>query len=144
MTAAATAMPPAHNRIQRGLTLGLLLLGCAGAAAAWALLAVALDRQCAWMAAVAAIDAVLLLRFSRAPAGTTRAALAVAGTLLAIVLANWWIAGAQIGEMVGLLPWQSIPRLGWSYAWTLVSLANHAADLAWYVLALVIAAWWGR
>ena len=138
------AMLPARTRTQRGLALGLLLLGCAGAAAAWALVAVALDRQCAWMAVVAAIDAIVLLRFSRVPGGAVRALAAVAGTLLAIVLANWWIAGAQIGEMVGLLPWYSIPRLGWSYAWTLASLANHAAEIAWYAAALVIAALAGR
>lgn len=143
MTTVMNAMPPARTRT-RGLALGLLLLGCAGAAAAWALVAVALDRQCAWMAVVAAIDAIVLLRFARAPAGAARALMAVAGTLLAILLANWWIAGTQIGQMVGLLPWHSIPRLGWSYAWTLASLANHAAELAWYAAALVIAAWAGR
>lgn len=128
----------------RVFAIGLLLLGSGGAAAAWALLALAVDRQCGWMALVAAIDAAWLLRLGRFPGGALRALLALAATALAIVLANWWIAGAQIGTMVGLLPWDSIPRLGWSHAWTLVSLANHAAELAWYGLALVVAAWMGR
>lgn len=70
--------------------------------------------------------------------------LAAAGTALAIVLANWWIAGGQIGMMIGLAPWDSIPRLGWSYAWTLSSLANGGAELVWYAVALVVAAVAGR
>ena len=141
---AATVMSPASRSRQRALALGLLLLASAGTAAAWALVALALDRQCGWMAIVAAVDAAWLLRLARTPKGAPRAVLAVAGTALAIVLANWWIAGAQIGQMVGLLPWESILRLGWSYAWTLSSLANGAAELAWYAVALALAAFAGR
>ena len=141
---AATTMPPAPRTRPRALALGLLLLAGAGTAAAWALVALALDRQCGWMAVVAAVDAAWLLHLGRAPRGVARALLAVAGTALAIVLANWWIAGGQIGLMVGLAPWDSIPRLGWSYAWTLASLANGGAELAWYALALAVAAVAGR
>lgn len=142
MSAATMPVPP--KSMQRVFALGLLLLGSAGAAAAWALLALALDRQCGWMAVIAAVDAAWLLRLGRMPRGATRAILAAAGTGLAIGLANWWIAGAQIGQMVGLLPWDAIPRMGWSHAWTLFSLANQGPELAWYGLALAAAAWAGR
>lgn len=130
-----TSPPRQHLAVQ----LGVLLLASAGAAAAWTLLAVALDTQGAWMAVVAAIDAALVLRFMRVPAGAARIALAVSATLVAIVLANWWIAGTQIGGMLGLLPWDAIPRLGPAHAWTLTGLANSTADLAWYGAALVAA-----
>lgn len=140
----ATTMPAPSNSLSRTFALGLLLLGSGGAAAAWALLALSLDRQCGWMALIAAVDAAWLLRLGRMPRGATRALLAGAGTALAIGLANWWIAGAQIGQMVGLLPWDAIPRLGWSHAWTLFSLANQGAELAWYGLALAVAVWTGR
>lgn len=129
---------------RRTLAIGLVLLGGAGAAAVWALLAIALDRQCAWMALFAAADAVLLARMARLHGGWGRACLAVAATLLAVALANWWIAGAQIGQMLGLLPWQAIPRMGWSYGWTLASLANGTADLAWYAAAALLAAFAAR
>lgn len=142
MSAATMPIPP--KSMQRVFALGLLLLGSGGAAAAWALLALSLDRQCGWMAVIAAVDAAWLLRLGRMPRGATRALLAVAGTGLAIALANWWIAGAQIGQMVGLLPWDAIPRLGWSHAWTLFSLANQGPELAWYAVALSLAAWAGR
>ncbi len=141
---AIIAMPPAPPTRQRALALGLLLLAAAGTAAAWALAALALDRHCAWMAVVAAVDGAWLLRLGRMPRGAARALLAVLGTALAIVLANWWIAGGQIGMMIGLAPWDSIPRLGWSYAWTLSSLANGGAELVWYAVALVVAAVAGR
>ena len=142
MSAATMPVPP--KSMQRVFALGLLLLGSAGAAAAWALLALSLDRQCGWMAVIAAVDVAWLLRLGRMPRGAMRAFLAAAGTALAIGLANWWIAGAQIGKMVGLLPWDAIPRLGWSHAWTLFSLANQGPELAWYAGALSLAAWAGR
>ena len=118
----------------------LLLLGSFGFAAAWVLLAFARDRQCSWMAVLAAVDAVLLLRLARVPAGWKRSASAVAATALSIALANWGIAAAQIGKVMGLLPWESLAKLGLSYAWTLATLANRPADLAWLLAALLLAA----
>ena len=41
---------------------------------------------------------------------------------------------------MGLLPWDSALRLGPVYAWELLRLANGPAELAWYALALVLAA----
>lgn len=118
----------------------LLLVGSLGFAAAWVLLAFARDRQCSWMALLAAIDAAVLLRLSRMQAGWPRAALAVASTGATIVLANWGIAAAQMGRVMGLLPWESMTRLGPSFAWTLANLANPPIDLLWLALALVLAA----
>lgn len=139
MSAARPAVP---QRILHGL---LWLLASAGSAAVWTLVAVAVDRQCAWMAAITALDVALVLRFTGLPRpGPLRAAWTVAGTLVAIALANWWIAAAQVGEMVGLLPWDSLMRLGWSYAQTLVSLANDGTDLVWYAVAIVVAVIAGR
>ena len=46
--------------------------GRAGFAAVWMLLALALDRQCSWLALLAALDMALLLRLAlAAPAGGT-------------------------------------------------------------------------
>ena len=128
-----TARPP------HVLACALLLLGSLGAAAVWTLASLWGDRLFAWMAVVAALDVALLLRYARMPAGRGRALLALAGTALAVVLANWWIAGSQIGAMVGLAPWDSLARMGGGYAWTLVRLANDAAALAWYAVAAVVA-----
>jgi hypothetical protein len=72
--------------------------------------------------------------------GWNRAALAVASTVATIVLANWGIAAAQMGRVMGLLPWESMTRLGPSFAWTLANLANPPVDLLWLALALVVAA----
>ncbi|WP_159017168.1 hypothetical protein [Cognatiluteimonas profundi] len=129
------AAPPA-----RWLAPVLLLVGSLGFAAAWILLAFARDRQCSWMAILAALDAAVLLRLSRMDRGWRRAALAVASTVATIVLANWGIAAAQMGRVMGLLPWESMTRLGPSFAWTLANLANPPVDLLWLALALVVAA----
>jgi hypothetical protein len=127
-------------RTPRWFAAALLTVGSFGFAAAWVLLAFARDRQCSWMAVPAAVDAALLLRLSRMPAGWPRAGLAVAATTATIVLANWGIAAAQIGRSMGLLPWESMIRLGPFYAWTLANLANPPVDLLWLAAALVLAA----
>ncbi len=129
---------PARSRT--AFALALLLIGSAGIAAAWVLYAYASDRQASWIAVLAAIDAALLLRLARMPTGWSRASWGVAGTALAIALANWGIAGAQMGKAMGLLPWDSIARLGPHFTWTLAKLANGPVDLAWWCAALVVAA----
>ena len=117
----------------------LLLIGSTGFAAAWVLLAWTRDQQCSWMAVLAALDAVLLVRLARMPAGWLRATLAGAATAGSILLANWGIAAAQMGKPMGLLPWESMGKLGPSFAWVLVTQANHPADVAWLWLGLVLA-----
>ncbi|MDO5505184.1 MAG: hypothetical protein Q4F49_02680 [Pseudoxanthomonas suwonensis] len=117
----------------------LLLLGSTGIAALWTLLSLAWNTQAGWMAVVAAIDAMLIVRLGRIGRRPLRALLALAFTALAIALANWWIAGAQIGRLFGLLPWEAIPRTGLHYAWTLSGMANGPVELAWYVLGLLVA-----
>ncbi len=124
----------------RGFALALLLLGSCGFAAAWVLLAIARDGQHNWMALLAALDAALLLRLARMPAGWRRAAWGVATTAVVIGLANWGIAAAQMGKVMGLLPWDSALKLGPHHAWTLIQLANDSADLAWLGAAVILAA----
>ena len=136
----APSAPSAQRTAPSLLAILLLLAGCFGFAAAWVLVAFARDRQCSWMALLAALDAVFLLRLARMPAGATRSLLAVGGTLLTIVLANWGIAAAQIGRSMGLLPWESLGKLGPFYAWTLANLANPPVDLLWLAASLVLAA----
>ena len=118
----------------------LLLIGGMGFAAAWVLAAGTLETHAAWLAPLAAADALWMLHLGRLPAGAKRAVLAVAGTLATILLANWGIAAMEIGRSMGLLPWESALRLGSSYAWELIRLANNAVELAWYALAVFVAA----
>ncbi|MFT3896829.1 MAG: hypothetical protein QM719_03925 [Thermomonas sp.] len=126
------------------VSIALLLLASLGIAAAWALLALVTGRQCSWMALVAAVDAIAVLRLLRIRPGLPRAVVALAATMLSVVLANWWIAAGQIGRSLGLLPWASSLRLGPDYAWTLATLANRPADLAWIATAFLLAAIAGR
>ncbi|HZV23477.1 MAG TPA: hypothetical protein VFF93_06890 [Luteimonas sp.] len=134
------SVPSTRRTAPSLLAVLLLVAGCLGFAAAWVLVAFARDRQCSWMALLAALDAVFLLRMGRVPPGATRSLLAVAATALTIVLANWGIAAAQIGRAMGLLPWESIGKLGPFYAWTLANLANPPVELLWLAASLVLAA----
>ena len=118
----------------------LLLLGSVFFTLIWIMLALYLERPCTWMAVLGAIDAALILRFAGMPAGWARAAWAVLATALMIALANWGIAATQMGMGMGLNPWDSAMKLGMGHAWTLLGLANHAIDLVWMGVALVVAA----
>ena len=132
------------ERRARWMAPALLVLGVLGCAAAWLLLALANGRQCSWMAVVAGVDAALLLRFSRMPAGPSRMLLAVAGSGATIALSSWGIAATQVGRSVGVLPWISALKLGPDYAWTLLGLANTPVDLALLLAGIVVAAVLGR
>ncbi len=121
------------------LALILLLIFSLGFAAGWCLLAGTLESQLAWMAPLAALDAVVMLRLGRMHADWRRPAWAVVATLATILLANWAIAALEIGRSMGLLPWESALRLGPAYAWELLRLANGPAELAWYAASVVVA-----
>jgi hypothetical protein len=127
-------------RRARWLAPALLALASLGCAAAWILVALSAGRQSSWMAVVAAVDAAVVLRLARMPAGRGRAAAAVVATLATIALANWGIAAGEVGRALGMMPWDAGARLGPHYAWTLASLANAAADRAWLAAAVVVAA----
>ncbi len=130
------AIPP-----PRWYALPLLALGAAGFAAAWMLLALALNRQCSWLAPVAALDMALLLKLARWPAANSRRALAVAACAAVIGAANMLIAAGQIGQSFGLRPWESALKMGPSYAWLLGGWAYGGIDLLVYATAL-LGAWW--
>ena len=117
----------------------LPVLGCLGFAAAWVLLARALESQASWLAPLAALDVVWMLQLGRVQPGWARTVLAMVSTLLIIALANWGIAATEIGRSMGLLPWESALRLGPDYARELIQLANSRLDLTWYAIGLVLA-----
>ena len=117
-----------------------LLAGILGTDAVWVALAVASGRPCSWLAPIAALDLVLLLRFAGAPAGAVRTAAAVLGTALAVALAQWLIVATQMGLALGLQPVDSALRLGPALALQFMRLSLGRADLAWMLASLPVAA----
>lgn len=118
----------------------LLLLGVGGFAAVWVIVGLYSDAQSSWMAVLGALDVAWMLRLGHWPPGPRRAALGVAATAAAMLLANWGITSGQLGAALGLEPWDSALRLGLHHAWTLAQLANGVGDALWLALALVVAA----
>ena len=119
--------------------LALLLLGVGGLAAAWISVAAISGAPCAWMAPIAALDAAWLLRLARVPSGNGRMLAGVAATVGIIALANWGVAAAQMGVVMGLSFLDSALRLGPSLAWTLIDLASGPAEFAWTAAGLLLA-----
>ena len=126
------------------LRLLLPLLGALGIAALWVLLGLSLDRLLPAIAVVAPLDLVLMVRLARLPRGSTRGWIAAIGTALAIALALWWSLAARVGVLMGMMPWEGISLMGPGFAWTLAQLANDGRDLAIYIAAVLLAAWFGR
>jgi hypothetical protein len=117
-----------------------LVAGILGTDAAWVALSVFSGRSCSWIAPIAALDLALLLRFSGAPAGGARVAVAVAGTALAVLLAQWLIVATQMGIALGLQPVDSALRLGPALAMQFWRLSLDRVDLGWLLAALPLAA----
>lgn len=136
---------PRHPTFRsRATALFLIAIGSLGLAAAWVLLAAWLNRGSSWMAVLAALDAALLLRIAGIAPGWPRALIGTLATALMIALAWWGIAAARIGGPLGLLPWESMLKMGAEFGWLLVRLGTTPADLAWFAAGLVIAAFASR
>ncbi|WAT14375.1 hypothetical protein [Xanthomonas fragariae] len=136
-------MPPtfASARTTHWLWPPLLLLGCVTALIAWMLIALTLGNQAGWMAVLAALEIVWMLRLGTLAAGPLRIGVALGATALTIVGANWGIASAQLGGSLGLDLSTSAQKMGTGLAWTLLQLANTGFDLLCYAAALLLA-WW--
>jgi hypothetical protein len=122
------------------LAWALLAFGTCGFAAAWITLGFFNGSQNSWMAVIGALDIAWVLRLGGWPRGLRRAAIAVTATAAIVALANWGLIASQLGLMFGLAPWDSALKLGIHHAWTLAQLANGGGDLAWFGLALLVAA----
>lgn len=127
------------NPAPRWFALPLLALGMLGFVSAWVLAALFFERQCAWLAPLAALDMALLLGIGRWPPGAGRAGWAFMATAVAIVLANLGIVAGELGKSFGLRPWESALLLGPDHAWTLLKMANSRLDLALYAAGLLVA-----
>ncbi|QNN79374.1 hypothetical protein IAE60_08225 [Pseudoxanthomonas mexicana] len=137
-------MPPATRRPSRWLVPLMLLLGGASLVLIWVTAALYLHRQAGWMALLAALDVIVVLRLAGMPAGAPRAALALVATAVICGMSLWGIVATQLGFALGLTPWDSALKLGLHHGWTLLMLAMTPLD--WIALALAppVAAWGAR
>ncbi len=131
--------PPSRSPRRWLLPLLALCIGILGMTAAWLALSMYLRSPCGWLAPVAALDMALMLRLSAAPAGRTRAALALLSTMAAIALSYWMIASTQMAQLLGLTPLESAQRLGPVLAGELVKHMTSAWDVGFTLLALLLA-----
>lgn len=110
----------------------------------WLLVGMRLSSPAGWMSLVVAIDAVLLLRLTAAPAGIARGLCALATTLLCSIASAWLLVAGEFGAQFGLPPWESAQRMG-MVLFTEVGLQWFGpGDLIWVVIALFVAWYWGR
>lgn len=116
----------------------MLLIALVAAVLLWWFVALASGRQAGWMAVVGAVELAFMLRLGALRRPWLRIGLTLLGTVLVAALANWAIAASYVGSSLGLVPWESALRMGPHMAWTLVQLANGAAEVMWLGVALVV------
>ena len=144
-TAAITRPVPDGTRLRHSsrmsipLSWVLLVVGTCGFAAVWITLSMFNNAQNSWMAVLGALDVAWMLRLGYWPRGPGRVVAALVATAVMVALANWGIIASHLGSMLGLTPWESAIRLGSDHAWTLARLANGGGDLAWLLLAALVA-----
>lgn len=137
-------MSPVARRPFPWLVPVMLLLGGASLVLIWVTVALYLQRQAGWMALLAALDVIVVLRLGGMRAGKGRAVLALLATTLICAVSVWGIVATQLGFAMGLTPWDSALKLGLHHGWTLLTLAT--TPLEWLALAAApwLAAWWSR
>lgn len=129
-------MPPARP----ALAWLLLPLVVAGFAALWTLASLYSGRQCSFMAVVGAVDVLWTLGLVPTLRPGARSVVAIAATVVLVLLAHWAIIAINVGASVTRGPLDAMLRLGPHHAWTMARLANDWRDAAWVALALAVAA----
>jgi Mn2+/Fe2+ NRAMP family transporter len=124
----------------KSLAFSACVVAVAGVAAIWAGASVLLKTSAPWFAIVAALDAALLLHLANWPRGRSRIALALGVTLATIVVAQYFVATAQIGVLMGLRPVESLPLMSIELAW-LYAQHNHG-PVEWLCYAASMAVAW--
>ena len=96
------------------------------------------------MALIAAMNSIVLLRLACVRSGTPRALLAVLVTGTSIALGEWLLAALPIAWQMDQSPLEAARRMGPDFSWMLVRLGNTPLDWAFVVVALAVAARYGR
>ena len=122
----------------------LLALGTCAVIGAWLVASALCNSHAGWVAPLAALSSVALLRFAHVAAGQARAMLATIATATTLVLANWLVIALPIAQSMDMLPLDAASRIGPHFAWTLTTLGTTSMDWLWMAFALVLAAWLGR
>ena len=129
---------PTVSTASRWLALAACAVAVIGVAAVWAGLSLITNGPCGWMAVLAALDAILLLRLANWPPGRSRVAVALGVIGLTVICAGYFIATAQIGRMMGMRPYEALPRMSVDLA-SLYLRANVGwAEALWLMLAGVV------
>lgn len=130
----------AHPLLAAAVTLATLL----GIAAVWTVANLRLDGLNGWFAAVAAVDAALMLRLAGLAPGRVRAATAALATLGAAALVAFLSAALRTGMMFGMEPSVAVASMSPSFAWTLTLASAGWLDVAWLAASTAAAAWMAR
>lgn len=115
------------------------MLGLA-AGAVWMVLALYLHHPLPWLAVPTGALLAWTVRGCVQRAGTGAMLLAAGATALAAVYVNILIAGVRIAGNMGLGLIEALRTAGFAMLWELARMAMGPADIAWAVLAMLLAA----
>lgn len=122
----------------------VLVLATLGVAAIWGGLSLFRGTTCAWMAPIAALDVVLLLRLAGLPSGRQRLVASLLITSCAILAGGFTVAALRIGAAFGTLPHEALYQIGPGLAATWWQMNISGWDVAVMLTALPLAWVLGR
>ncbi|MEO6799002.1 MAG: hypothetical protein ABI178_03595 [Rhodanobacter sp.] len=117
-----------------------VMLGLA-AGAVWMVLALYLRHPLPWLAVPIGALLAWTVRGCVHRPGTGAMLLAAGATALAAIYVNMLIAGVRIAGNMGLGIIDALRTAGFGMLWQLARMALSPADIAWTVLAMLLAAW---
>ena len=133
-----------HSFRTHAVIVFVLVLATLGVAAIWGGLALFFAATCAWMAPVAALDVVVLLRLAGLPGGRQRLVASLLITACAIVAGGFTVAALRIGAAFGTLPHHALYQIGPELAATWWQMNISGWDVALILTALPLAWVLGR
>ncbi len=120
-----------------------VMLGLA-AGAVWMVLALYLRHPLPWLAVPLGVILAWTIRAGVQRAGLGAMLLAAGATALAAIYVNMLIAGVKIAGNLGLGLIDALRTAGIAMLWQLARMAMTPADIAWTVLAMLLAAWFAQ
>ena len=121
-------------------TFSSAMLGLA-AGAIWTVVSLYMRQAVPWLALPLGAGLAWAIRQSVRPPGKAAAFLAGLATGLAAIYTALLLAGLQIAGLMGMGLVSALHTAGFAMLWQLAQIATGPTDLAWFALAIAVAAW---
>ena len=136
--------PPFSHAANGLFTAIAFSVGGYGFVTAWILAALRTGSRAGWMAPLASLIAIVILRATGKAPGPRRGGWAVLMTAGYLTVGEWLVAGLPIAMGMGQAPAEAARHIGADFGWMLIRVGNSPGDWLWIAISLALAALLGR